>query len=103
MSFVPQPEAALSAARAAIPRDKGNLDPWRLGALHVITTLTGSALMALAVLHGRLSSEEAWAAAHVDEDWNMDFWGRDEQALKRRAYREAEMRAAVAVIDALRD
>jgi len=33
----------------------------------------------------------------------MDFWGRDEQALKRRAYREAEMRAAVAVIDALRD
>jgi chaperone required for assembly of F1-ATPase len=103
MSFVPQPEAALSAARAAIPRDKGNLDPWRLGALHVITTLTGSALMALAVLHGRLSSEEAWAAAHVDEDWNMDFWGRDEQALKRRAYREAEMRSAVAVIDALRD
>ena len=39
--------AALAAARAAIPRAG---DPWRLGALHSITTLTGSALIALAVL-----------------------------------------------------
>src|ERR1043165_4499503 len=40
--FVAQPESALSAARAAIPAD-----PWRLGAAHVVTTLTGSALLAL--------------------------------------------------------
>jgi chaperone required for assembly of F1-ATPase len=103
MSFVPQPEPALTAARAAIPRDMGNTnDLWRLGALHVITTLTGSALIALALLNGRLSTEEAWAAAHVDEDWNMDFWGRDEQALKRRAFRFAEMQAAATVLEALR-
>jgi chaperone required for assembly of F1-ATPase len=97
LAFVPQPEAALQAARAASPRDA-----WRLGALHVITTLTGSALIALAVLNGRLSSEQAWAAAHVDEDWNMDFWGRDEQALKRRTARFAEMQAAATVLEALR-
>ena len=47
----PQPAAALAAARAAIPHD-----PWRLGALNAITTLTGSALIALAVLAGRLSA-----------------------------------------------
>ena len=40
---VAQPEAALNAAAAAIPND-----PWRLGAMHVVTTLTGSALIALA-------------------------------------------------------
>ena len=51
---------------------------WRLGALNVVTTLTGSALLALALDAGRLSAEAAWAAAHVDEDWNMEFWGRDE-------------------------
>ena len=103
LAFVPQPEAALKAARAAIPRDAANTDDlWRLGALHVITTLTGSALIALAVLNGRLSSEEAWAAAHVDEDWNMDFWGRDEHALERRAFRFAEMQAAATVLEALR-
>jgi chaperone required for assembly of F1-ATPase len=94
VSFVAQPAAALAAARAAIPRD-----PWRLGALNAITTLTGSALIGLAVLAGRLAAAEAWAAAHVDEDWNMDFWGRDEPALERRALHFAEMKAAATVLD----
>lgn len=98
LTFVRQPETSLAAASAAIPRD----DPWRLGALHVITTLTGSSLIALAVLHSRLSTQEAWAAAHVDEDWNMKTWGRDEQALARRAARFAEMQAAATVLEGLR-
>ena len=89
MIYVAQPEAALAGARAAIP-----LDIWRLGAVHVITTLTGSALIALAVLRGRLDADAAWTAAHVDEDWNMDFWGRDEAALNRRALRYTELLAA---------
>jgi chaperone required for assembly of F1-ATPase len=88
-----QPEGALAAARAAIPAD-----PWRLAAAHVITTLTGSALLALAMLGGRLTAEEAWVAAHVDEDWNMEQWGRDEIALARRAARRAELGAAATVL-----
>jgi chaperone required for assembly of F1-ATPase len=95
MTYVAQPESALAATRAAFPRD-----PWRLGAFHAVTTLSGSALLALAVLHGRLTAEEAWRAAHVDEDWNMDFWGRDELALERRAQRWAEMQAACEVLGA---
>ena len=83
----------MKAAQKAIP-----YDPWRLGAAHVVTTLTGSALIALAVAAKRLSVEEAWAAAHVDEDWNMDFWGRDELAMQRRAARFAEMQAAGTVL-----
>ena len=90
---VGQPEAALKAARAAIPTD-----PWRLGALHAVTTLTGSALLALALLRGRVSAEEAWQAAHVDEDWNMAQWGRDELALERRSFRFAELQAAATVL-----
>ena len=100
---LPQPDDALAAARAAIPRPTGDArDVWRLGAAHSITTLTGSALIALALLAGRLSVVEAWAAAHVDEDWNMAQWGRDELALERRAYREAEMQAAGRVVELLR-
>jgi chaperone required for assembly of F1-ATPase len=90
---IAQPQSALDAAAAAIPDD-----PWRLGALHVITTLTGSALLALAVLRGELSVEDAWRAAHVDEDWNMEQWGRDELALERRAFRRAEMESAATVL-----
>jgi chaperone required for assembly of F1-ATPase len=91
--FVEQPEHAVAAARKAIPSD-----PWRLGAVSIVTTLTGSALIALAVAAKRLSVDEAWAAAHVDEDWNMDFWGRDELAMQRRAARFADMQAAGTVL-----
>ena len=76
-------------------------DAWRIGAIHSITTLTGSALIALAVLHRQLSVEAAWQAAHVDEDWNMEFWGRDELAAERRAFRYAEMQAACLVLRSL--
>jgi len=93
---VTQPEGALAAARAAIPSD-----PWRLGAVHTVTTLTGSALLALAMARGTVSADAAWEAAHVDEDWNMAQWGRDEMALQRRAFRFAEFKAAAAVLDAL--
>jgi chaperone required for assembly of F1-ATPase len=91
--FVDQPEEAVQAAKVAIPADA-----WRLGALSSITTLTGSALLALALLRGRLSADEAWVAAHVDEDWNMETWGRDERALERRAKRFAELKAAADVL-----
>jgi len=91
--YVAQPERALEAARSAIPAD-----PWRLGAVHVATTLTGSALIALALERGRLTVEAAWQAAHVDEDWNMAQWGSDEMALERRAFRFAEFQAAATVL-----
>jgi chaperone required for assembly of F1-ATPase len=96
ITFVAQADETLANARRALPDD-----PWRLGALHSVTTLTGSALLALAVLRGRLRVEEAWAAAHVDEDWNMEFWGRDALALERRAFRFAEMQAAATLLAAL--
>jgi chaperone required for assembly of F1-ATPase len=91
---VAQPATALDAAGAAIP----NNNPWRLGALHAVTTLTGSALLALAMLRGGLSAEAAWQAAHIDEDWNMEKWGQDEIALERRAFRFAEFAAAATVL-----
>jgi chaperone required for assembly of F1-ATPase len=102
IAHVAQPAAALAAARAAIPCDVGDVNTlWQLGALSSITSLTGSALIALAVLHGRLSSDAAWEAAHVDEDWNLDQWGHDEQALRQRAFRAAEMQAAATVLKLL--
>jgi chaperone required for assembly of F1-ATPase len=91
--FVTQSPDAIAAARQAIP-----VDPWRLGAVHAVMTLTGSALIALAFERGALTLDDAWAAAHVDEDWNMELWGRDALALERRAARLAEMRAAATVL-----
>jgi chaperone required for assembly of F1-ATPase len=87
---VAQPEGAAAAVAAAL----AGLDAFRLAALHVMTTLTGSALLALAHARGALSAEAAWAAAHVDEDWQIGQWGEDAQAAARRARRWAEMQAA---------
>lgn len=93
---VGQPEAAVAAARTALPQD-----PWTIAAAHVVTTVTGSALLALALVHGVLDSDQVWAAAHVDEDWNAEQWGVDEEAAARRAGREVDFRAAVHILDVL--
>ena len=92
--FVTQSPDAIAAARQAVP-----IDPWRLGAVHTVMTLTGSALIALAFERGAVTLDDAWDAAHVDEDWNMELWGRDELALARRAARLAEMQAAAQVLE----
>ncbi len=96
--YAEQPPEAVAAARAAIPTDASLQEIWRLGAVSSITTLTGSALLALALAHGAIDVETAWAAAHVDEDWQMTQWGRDTVALDRRAFRYTEMQAAAAVL-----
>ncbi len=82
------------AAIAAVDRALAGLDPLRLAAASTVTTLTGSALIALMLLSGAASPEEAWKAAHVDEDWQASHWGSDAAATARRAGRWDEMRAA---------
>lgn len=61
-----------------------------LNAIYNLTTLTGSALIALAVCHGAIQADFAWQAAHADEDWNIRQWGSDADAAERRALRRAE-------------
>jgi chaperone required for assembly of F1-ATPase len=73
-----------------------------VAALHLVTTVTGSALLALALLRGALDSDEVWAAAHVDDDWNVEKWGVDEEVAARRAARFMDFRAAVTILDELR-
>ena len=90
----PQPAETLEALSRLLAAQ----DPFRLIALHAITTLTGSAILALALAEGRITPQEAWSAAHVDEDWQMAQWGHDELALQRRAFRRADFDAAVAVL-----
>lgn len=70
------------------------LDPFSLTAFHVMTSLTGSAVLALAHMEGHLSLETCWSAAHVDEDFQIEHWGEDSEAKARRERRFAEMLAA---------
>jgi chaperone required for assembly of F1-ATPase len=87
---VAQPEAGTAALAAALD----GLDAFALAPLHVMTTLTGSVLLALACVRGHLSAEAAWALAHIDEDFQIGKWGWDAEAKARRERRWAEMAAA---------
>jgi len=78
-------------------------EPFRLSAIHLMTTLTGSALLALAVEAGAMDADIAWSAAHVDEDWTIEHWGEDAEATARRASRRSDFDAAVALARALSD
>jgi chaperone required for assembly of F1-ATPase len=93
---VSQPDSAVEAARAALPDT-----PWSIAAMHVITSLTGSALLALALKYRLLDPDQVWAAAHVDEDWNIEQWGVDDEVAARRAARLVDFRAAVRILQAM--
>ena len=90
------PPAASADFSAALPAD-----PWPIAALHMVTTLTGSALLALALMRGALDEDEVWTAAHVDEDWNALQWGLDEEVAARRLARFLDFRAAAGLLKAL--
>lgn len=81
-------------AVGAFANELCDLTALHLGALHVMTTLTGSALIALHHARGGISAEAAWAAAHVDEDFQIAQWGEDAEARERREMRWAEFEAA---------
>ena len=94
---VDQPPEALAAVREALESFD---DSAALAALSAMTTLTGSALLAIAVARRFLTPAEAWAAANVDEDFQNELWGVDAEAATRRAARWREMEAAAAVLEA---
>ncbi|MEK1893464.1 MAG: ATP12 family chaperone protein [Rhizobium sp.] len=94
-----QPREAISAFSAALRRhDNATV----LAALHTITTLTGSALLALAFAEGVLPAKKVWSLAHLDEDWTIEHWGSDEESEERREKRFEDFNAAADVFLAMK-
>ena len=89
-------------ALGALTRHVARLDPWSLTALHNLATITGSALIAAMLAEGALDREAAWRAAFVDEDWEAELWGQDEEALQRRAALRREFDACVDFLELAR-
>jgi chaperone required for assembly of F1-ATPase len=101
--FAPQPPqalAAISSALRAVVGGGGAESNLKLAALHIMTTVTGSCIIALALALGRIGVDDAFAAANVDEDYQMARWGEDSEALARRQARLQDLRAAAEVFQA---
>lgn len=82
-----QPAAALDAlARAA-----ASYDTFPLAALHLATAVCGSLIVALALIEGEIDAETAFAAAELEESFEIERWGEDEEQAKRRAGLRADI------------
>jgi chaperone required for assembly of F1-ATPase len=93
-------ESGVAAAVVASLQPAG---PLELAAVHVLTTLMGSTILALSVRERQLTLDEAWALAHIDEAWQIEKWGNDIEAEARQATRLATARAAASALVMLRN
>ncbi len=78
-------------------------NPFALMALHDLTTISGSVILARAIDGGFLDGDAAWAASRVDEDWQAELWGLDSIAVKAAKVKEAEFLRASVMLDMVRD
>jgi len=95
---VAQPPATLHAFAAALAA----YDPLRLTALHAATAACGSLVIALALIEGRLDAEAAFAAAQLDESFQIEQWGEDAEQTARRANLRKDIAAIAQLVDLLR-
>jgi chaperone required for assembly of F1-ATPase len=65
--------------------------PFEMTALHDLVTLTGSLVLGLAVARHHVSAKEAWRLSRIDESWQIEQWGADEEAEEAAALKEAQL------------
>jgi len=87
----PQPPATLTRLAEAVAARS----PFELAPLSPIVTITGTLVGALALIEGAVDAATLWTAAHVDEDWQAELWGRDPLALAAYEERRRDYNAAV--------
>lgn len=93
----PQPPATLARIQAAYRA----FDEFRLAALNPVVTISGSALIGLAVAEGAMDAATAWTTGHLDELWQAEQWGKDPLAEAGHAERQADLGAAVQMLGLL--
>lgn len=94
---VTQDDAALRALQEKIVP----FDDYRLAALHTLTTVSGSVIIGLAVLSRRLAAHEVFDISQIEENYSIEQWGEDAEALARRERLKAELLSAGRFLDLL--
>jgi len=98
LTHVDQPAEALALLRQALE----GFDAFTLGALHVVASITGSTVLALAVVENKISGSRAFALSRIDEAYQAEKWGEDAEAVKRAAALAHELDKAVELIGSVR-
>ncbi len=80
---IAQPKASLAALTARVHATT----PFQLAALHDLVAISGSLVLGLAVTMGRITAEQAFALSRIDENWQAELWGVDDEAAALEAFK----------------
>jgi len=88
--FASQPEDSL----ARLEEQVKSLEPFQLAAFHDLVALSGSLIIAFAVIRGHDSADNLWDMSRIDESWQTSQWGEDEEneqmvGVKRQSFLDA--------------
>jgi chaperone required for assembly of F1-ATPase len=93
----PQPPETVARLAAAV----GTRGAFELAGLSPLVTISGSLVIALALAEGAIGLDAAWAAAALDEIWQLEQWGEDAEAAKALAGRREDFAAAARFLSLL--
>lgn len=93
----PQPPATIARLSEAVAAR----DHFALAGLFPIVTVTGSVVLALALIEGAMDAEAVWTAARIDDDWQEQHWGVDDLAQRTTAAHRADFDAGARFLAAL--
>jgi chaperone required for assembly of F1-ATPase len=93
----PQPPETVARLAAAV----ATRDAFELAGLSPLVTVSGSLVVALALAEGAIGLDAAWDAATLDEQWQIEQWGDDAEALHALANRRADFEAGARFLSLL--
>ena len=92
---VEQPESTILKIKEVLRK----YNPIQLAAIHTVTTISSSVLIALALENEAFERETIWNAINVDEDWNIEHWGEDEELILSRKIKRQDFLAVSQIFD----
>lgn len=96
------PVAQPANASQVLQTHVADMSAWDLTALSELVTLSGSLVLALAVMDGHLPAPAAWDLSRIDESWQIEQWGADEEAAELAASKRASFLQAVTYLALVR-
>jgi len=79
LAAVAQDDDALAKLCAAVEAE----NDLTLTGLHIATATSGSLIVALALMEGEVDAESAWRISQIEERWQLERWGEDEELVER--------------------
>ncbi len=92
-----------ASANDILAQNVRQLDSFRLAAFHDLVGISGSLVIGFAVLRGKLTADEGWDLSRVDEEWQIEQWGRDEEADSLAETKKVDFRHAASVIELIKE